>query len=187
MTDPAARQAAGNISLVPAAKRVFGKGASLVMAPFTHASPHNPSRFTDGSYGVYYAGHAFATALREVAYHRARFHASTKDPATDTTFKTITAGINKLLHDIREGDWSALLHPDPASYPTSQAFGAQLRAAGSNGIVYPSVRHPGGECLAAFWPNVMTSPIEGKHIRLKWDGSAIVAWFDFETKQWSAL
>jgi len=35
-------------------------------------------------------------------------------------------------------------------YSAGQALGRQLREAGAAGIVYPSVRDPSGECLAAF-------------------------------------
>lgn len=187
MTDPAARQDIGRISLVPPSRRVFGPGASALMWPFTHPSKDNASRFTDGTYGVYYAGHAFETALREVAYHRGRFHAQTRDEPTRTTFKTIEAGVDKVLHDIRAGDWSDFLDPDPASYAMPRAFAAGLRQAGSLGIVYPSVRHRTGECIAAFWPNVMTASAEGKRIALQWDGKAIAAWFDFEKNAWASL
>ena len=187
MTDPAARQAIGQISLVSASKRVFGTGASALMAPFTHASKDNPSRFTDGSYGVYYAGRRFETALREVAYHRARFHMRTKDAPTRTTFKVIVASINKTMHDIRTGSWANLLDPDPTNYSLPQAFGAQLREAGSNGLVYPSVRHSGGECIAAFWPNVVSFASDDRRIALRWDGNAITSWFDFDTSMWSPL
>lgn len=187
LTDPAARQAIGQISLVPPSKRVFGPGASAVMGPFVHASKDNPSRFGDGTYGVYYAGHRFETALREVAFHRGRFHARTKDPPARTTFKTITAGIDSVMHDIRKGSWAGLLDPDPGKYTLPQALGAQLRDAGGNGIVYPSVRHPKGECIGAFWPNVMISPVEGKRIVLEWDGSRIASWFDFESGAWTDL
>jgi len=187
LTDPAARQAIGRISLVPPSRRVFGAGASAVMGPFTHASKDNPSRFTDGSYGVYYAGSKFETALREIAFHRGRFHAMTGDPPTKTTFKTIVAGINKMMHDIRKGDWADVLDPDPARYAKSQALAAQLKGSGSNGVVYPGVRHSGGECLAAFWPNVPSSPTAGKRISIRWDGAAIVAWFDYETNEWANL
>jgi RES domain-containing protein len=187
LTNRADRQAIGQISLVPPSKRIFGPGASGVMAPFTHPSHDNPTRFSDGSYGVYYAGRAFETALREVAFHRGRFHARTKDRATKTSFKIITASIAKTMHDIRKGDWSALLDPDPNRYGVPQSFGAQLKEAKSNGVVYPSVRHPGGECIAAFWPNVMESPAEGKRIALRWDGGRISAWFDYETGEWSDL
>jgi len=188
LTDPAARQAIGQISLVPAAKRVFGKGASGLMAPFTHASTRNPSRFTDGSYGVYYAGRKFETALREVAYHRARFHRNTKDDPTQTTYKVIIASINKVMHDIRAGSWAHMLDPDPANYGRSQTLGAQLRdMLGSNGIVYPSVRHSGGECIGAFWPNVIKFTSDDGRVALKWDGKTITSWFDFETDEWSPL
>jgi hypothetical protein len=187
MTDPGARQAIGRISLIPPSRRVFGPGASGLMWPFTHPSKDNASRFSDGAYGVYYAGHAIETALREIAYHRARFHARTRDAPTRTTFKTIEASVDKVLHDIRLGDWSRLLDPDPASYATPQSFAAQLRDAGSPGIVYPSVRPRTGECVAAFWPNVMAGPIEGKRIALQWDGNAIATWFDFERSEWFPL
>jgi RES domain-containing protein len=157
------------------------------MAPFIFASKDNPSRFSNGSYGVYYAGRKFETALREVAYHRGRFHANTKDRATRTAFKTIIASIAKTLHDLRKGDWKELLNPDPARYGLPQAFGAQLKEAKSNGLVYPSVRHSGGECIGAFWPNVLSDLAEGKRIALKWDGHRIKAWFDYETGEWSDL
>lgn len=188
LTDPAARQAAGQISLVPAARRVFGKGASRLMAPFVHASRNNPSRFTDGSYGVYYAGRAFETAVREVAYHRALFHGRTQDEPTQTTYAVIVASIDKAMHDIRAGAWADLLDPDPANYARPQAFGAQLRdALGSNGIVYPSVRHAGGACVAAFWPDVLRFVSDDRRVALKWDGRTITSWFDFASGAWSEL
>lgn len=157
------------------------------MAPFTHASRDSPSRFTDGSYGVYYAGRRFKTALYEVAYHRGRFHAATKDPPLNVPLKTYVAGINKVVHDIRLGNWAELLDPDPGNYALPQAFGAQLRQAGSNGIAYPSVRHAEGECIGAFWPDVISVPVEAKRIALKWNGTAMVSWFDFESNAWSDL
>ena len=188
LTDPTARQAVGRISLVPASRRIFGPGASFVMGPFVHASKDYPSRFTDGSFGIYYAGRQFETALREVAYHRALFHAATSDPpGARTSFATIAAKIDKKLHDLRTGAWSALLDPDPSKYGLPQTYGSFLKEAGSNGIVYPSVRHDKGECIAAFWPNIMANPKEIGRITLKWDGSKIGEWFDFKTEEWASL
>ncbi len=43
----------------------------------------------------------------------------------------------------------------PGSYVAGQALGRAVRAAGGPGIVYPSVRDPGGECLAAFRTNLL--------------------------------
>ncbi len=148
-------------------------------------SKENGTRFSDGSYGVYYAGRKLETALREVAYHRARFHVRTKDRATRTAFKVISASVTATLHDLRKGEWNQLLDPDPARYGVPQAFGAQLKEAKSNGIVYPSVRHPGGECIGAFWPNVLSKFAEGNRIALQWDGRKITQWFDYETGEWA--
>jgi len=46
----------GDLGKVTAARRVSGPGASFVMAPFVHCSTLRPGRFSDGSYGLYYAG-----------------------------------------------------------------------------------------------------------------------------------
>src|SRR5438105_2965031 len=52
-TNPRVRDEIGDLSLVPVERRVSGAGASFVMAPFTHVSRDRPSRFSDGSYGVW--------------------------------------------------------------------------------------------------------------------------------------
>src|ERR1039458_2833082 len=38
----------------------------------------------------------------------------------------------------------------PTSYVAAQALARTLLAHGSNGLIYRSVRHPGGQCLACF-------------------------------------
>ena len=53
-------------------ERVSGPGATPVMAAFTHLNPEG-SRFSDGTYGVYYAAHSLETAIAEVSHHRAVF------------------------------------------------------------------------------------------------------------------
>ena len=68
-SNPRARDAIGAIHLVPPERRVSGAGASRVMAPFCHVSPHRTSRFADGSYGVYYAGDRLEVALAETMFH----------------------------------------------------------------------------------------------------------------------
>lgn len=187
LTNPRLREAAGQISLVPVSRRVSGPGASIVMAPFTHASPARPTRFSSGTHGVYYAARRFQTALLEVAFHMGRFYRSTADLPHDETFRTYEGGVDGAMHDLRKGDWPQFLHPDPARYGAPQDLARQLREADSNGIVYPSVRHRGGECLAAFWPNVVSIPAQTKHVMLKWNGERISAWFDYSTEKWADL
>ena len=91
------------------------------------------------------------------------------------------------MHDLRIGDWSHFLDPDPEQYWRPQELGRRLRESGGNGIVYPSVRHAGGECIAAFWPDVVSIPVPGKHIALRWNGKTISQWFDYESDAWSNL
>jgi hypothetical protein len=72
MTNDRVRDETGQISLVPAEERISGPGTTPVMAAFTHLNPEG-SRFSDGSFGVYYCAQELDTALAEVRYHQARF------------------------------------------------------------------------------------------------------------------
>jgi RES domain len=187
LTNPRLRNEAGNISLVPIERRVNGPGASIVMAPFTHASTARPSRFSDGAYGVYYAGRKFATALAEVAFHMARFHAATDDPPLVGKYRSYKGKLNAVLHDVSGAHFAHLLNPDVTAWHQPQAVAKSLRGAGSNGLVYPSVRHEGGQCVAAFWPDVVGIPIEERHVDLKWDGKSVSKWFNEATSTWRTV
>ena len=63
------------------------------------------------------------------------------------------------------------LHPDPAiGYPAGQRLAVTIRAAGHDGLLYPSVRRPGGTCLVAFAPQTVQSVRPGAKWRLTWNG-----------------
>ena len=72
MTNDRVRDETGQISLVPPEERISGPGTTPIMAAFTHLNPEG-SRFSDGSFGVYYCAQELDTALAEVRYHQARF------------------------------------------------------------------------------------------------------------------
>ena len=59
----------------------------------------------------------------------------------------------------------------PNSYSASQRFGHDLFKEGSNGVVYRSVRHTGGECLACFRPKKVLNVRVGKHYEYRWHGT----------------
>ena len=63
LTNDRLRDESGAAPLVPPEDRLQAPGASIVMAAFTHIG--RPSRFSDGSYGVYYAARSLETAVRE--------------------------------------------------------------------------------------------------------------------------
>lgn len=172
LTNPRIRDQVGQISMVPPEERVSGPGASWVMSAFTHIG--FPSRFSDGSYGVYYAGRSLETAVREVAYHMGRFYGDTDEPSgQQMTLRQLIAKVDARYHDIRSGH--AAEH-NPNSYVASQILGKELRDAGSRGIVYRSVRHREGECIAAFVPKAVAIPSQGAHVALHWDGKRIDRW-----------
>lgn len=168
--NPRVRMAVGDLSKVPAARRVAGPGASLVMAPFVHCSTLRPGRFSDGSYGIYYAGDREEVALAETIHHHAHFMAATAEPAGWTSdFRNLIGSIDRDLHDV-SGMANAL---DPDDYRPSQILGAALRGQGSDGLHWPSLRHDGGACIGMFWPDLVPIPVQGGHYCYHWNGARV--------------
>ncbi len=186
LTNPRLRDQIGEIRLVPVGERVSGPGASWVMASFTHLNPRG-SRFGDGSYGVYYAARELETAIAETVFHLGRFYAATADPPHAEDMRVLSGRIDARFHDLRGGGprWQPCLDPD--DYGASQALGRRLRAGGSNGLVYPSVRRTGGQCLGAFRPKAVGIPLQGRHLRYHWDGRRISRCFDYALERWISL
>ncbi len=173
-TNPRLMENIGNLDLVPEGRRVGGNGATYVMAPFCHISPDRKSRFSDGSFGVLYAGNVFEVALLETIYHHERFMARTKEaPGWTSQFREIVMDIDARLHDLRGPYADHVEALDPGGYAASQILAAQLRAAGSDGLVYPSARHKGGECVGLFYPDLATNAVQGRHVDYHWDGTRV--------------
>lgn len=172
-TNPRIMAAVGNLDLIPPARRVGGPGASYLMAPFTHVTPDRTSRFSDGSFGVLYVAKAFETALFETIHHHARFMARTAEaPGWTSQFREILLDVDAELHDLRV---HAVQHPalDPSNYSVAQSLACALRSYNLDGLVYPSVRHPTGECVALFYPDCATNPVQGRHLDYHWDGARV--------------
>ncbi|MDJ0739597.1 MAG: RES family NAD+ phosphorylase [Gammaproteobacteria bacterium] len=170
LTNDRLRDAVGEISLVAVEDRVSGPGSTPLMSAFTHVGV--ASRFSDGSYGVYYASDSLHTAIAETRFHRERFLAYTAEEPGEIDVRAYVGEIVKPLHDIRDG-YPQLHDPDVANYPVAQAFGRALRERGSWGIVYDSVRDRGGQCIAALRPPALTIPRQGPHLSYVWDGARI--------------
>lgn len=168
-TNPRIYEEIGDISLIPIERRISGVGAGWVISAFTHVSKARPTRFTDGSYGIYYCSKDFETALNETVFHQSRFLSATSQEAGwVTVMRELIAKIDNQFHDIRGEGYQDELNPD--NYDKSHIFAKTLRSENSNGIIFPSVRKQGGECLAAFWPDVVSIPTQGSHWQYHWDG-----------------
>jgi len=61
----------------------------------------------------------------------------------------------------------------PRDYLAGQSLGRAVRAAGAPGIAYPSVRDPGGQCLAAFKTALLRDCHHAAYLEYNWNGSAV--------------
>ncbi len=171
-TNPRVAKSVGNIDMIPKDRLVGGPNSTWVMAPFAHAAVDNPGRFHTGNYGAFYAARRFETALFETIYHQENFCRSTNEIAGwISQMRELVGSVDAKLHDLRTGSYKREL--SPSSYRSSQKMATSLKESGSNGIVFPSVRHEGGECLATFYPDVVRVPKEVRHLSYHWDGERI--------------
>ncbi|MXY90694.1 MAG: RES family NAD+ phosphorylase [Gammaproteobacteria bacterium] len=178
------RDGAGSAKLIPDDRRVSGPGADLAMAPFCHFSPERPSRFSDGSFGVCYAGDRFEVALAETVFHFERFMKATAEEPALMSYRELILQVDAQLHDLRDNpEIQSTLDPD--DYAVAQTLARELRQNhASEGIVYPSVRYPEGEAVAAFWPDVLGIPAQGRHLCYRWNGSRVDAWLLYGEDGW---
>src|ERR1700722_15710175 len=190
LTNPRLRDDVGEIELVPREDRIFGPGASVIMPPFTHLIPEG-SRFADDTFGAFYAARSLDTSIAETRYHREIFLRATRERPLELDMRTYLCDVAASFHDIRgKRDRSAAegipRSPsgatrddrmreiyDPNSYVASQKFARSLKLVGSNGVVFDSVRHSGGQCLAVYRPRLVQNCRQGTHLRYVWDGERI--------------
>jgi RES domain-containing protein len=187
LTNPRVRDEVGAIHLVPPEERVSGPGASYVMASFTHLNPKG-GRFSDATHGAYYAAGDLPTAVAETAYHFGQFAADSGDGPRYEEMRVIVGRIDADLHDVEQlndADRRRLL--DPIDYTFGQALALALRARRSTGVHYPSVRRAGDECVAIFRPTAVGIPVQTKHLKYHWDGTAMRRYFDYELESWVDL
>jgi len=169
LTNDRLRDQAGELNLVPDEDRVSGRGSSIVMAAFTHIG--RESRFSDGSFGVYYAAKTLKTAVYETVFHRQRFLTATNEAPGELDMRAFMARVRKPMRDIRAPRFKYLHHPD--DYAPSQLFGKQHHEKKDWGLVYNSVRDEGGTCVAIFRPPAITIPMQGPALAYVWDGKRI--------------
>jgi len=184
ITNPRLRETWGDISIVPPERRVTAPGGTYVMAPFTHPNKKG-SRFSSGDYGIYYAAREVETALAETVHHMTIFYRSTNDNPHQNDFRCLMGKIDHKFHDIRTKPPKGVMDPD--DYSTSQTFGKKLRDGGSDGIAFMSVRHDGGQNIAAFWPDMVGIPVQANHYKYNWNGVQIDRIFDYEKEAWFTL
>lgn len=153
---------------------VFGvPHAAFINASFAYAKPRELSRFSGPSRGAWYAALHVETCLREVIFHMAEFLAAAGDFHAVVDYAEMFASFAGEFVDLRSVTPKPVyLDPDKAiGYPPGNALADAVRTQGFNGIIYPSVRQPGGTCVVALWPHAVQSVAQGDVYRATWQGS----------------
>lgn len=156
---------AGIIARVQPGDRLSGPGSTPVMAAFTHIG--RASRYTDGTYGVYYCASSLDAALAETRFHQEAFWRATREASIEVTMRTYINQVLKPMVDVRPRE-----EFHQADYGLTQAFAREQRHDQAWGVLYRSVRAPGHECVAALRPPAVSIPHQGPHFRYRWDGKA---------------
>jgi hypothetical protein len=152
--------------------QLFGPEDALVKAPFAYPHPDG-SRFSDGSFGVWFGAVEQETAFAEMAWHRTRSLVYTAAPAMVLQYRMIRAEVTGDLADIRG---MAEVMPevyDPVDYLASRRFAVQVRQEGGEGVAFDSVRRRAGTCLGLFVPTAIRNCQHAFHTTMHWDGQVL--------------
>lgn len=138
--------------------------AQIVNAAFCHPGPYG-GRFNGPLRGAWYAGYELDTAIAEVSFHKRRFLQDARISG-EYTFQYVdfVADFSGDFHHLDTPELESCLQPAPVPqcYAASQTLANSLLYAGSNGIVYPSVRRRAGMCVACFRPALVFNPRRSK-------------------------
>jgi RES domain-containing protein len=160
----------GMLTIVPRDEWVTGRPhATVIMAAFCHPRPGG-GRFSDPDRGAWYAARTVETALAESIYHRTKELEEVGGFETRMQMRLYHADFRTSFHDLRLVRTETRALYDPDSYVASQAFARGLRLRGSHGLVYRSVRHAGGECLACYRPPLVLNVRVAAHYEFRWEG-----------------
>lgn len=158
--------------------------------PFKH---WQASRFSDGSFGVWYGCDSVETSVYETAYHW--FNGLLRDAGFEHEQvvgerRIYQVACDAALVDLRP---ALALHPDLAhtrDYAPAQAVGARLHHEGHPGLVTASVRRPAGHNYVVLNPNVLSNPRHHLYLTYRLAGTQIrveqqpgVAWLQIPTAE----
>lgn len=131
---------------------------SAIGWPFRH---WQASRFSDGSFGVWYGCDTVETTVHETAYHW--FHGLLSDAGFETESVVAERQVYEVRCDAALVDLRklALKHAGlrhKTDYSTCQQVGARLHREGHPGLLTVSVRHAQGHNYVVLNPGVLSAP-----------------------------
>jgi len=147
---------------------------NAIIWPFNH---WQTSRFSDGTYGVWYGSESIETTVYESAYHWYRGLLSDAGFERTTVVaerKVYSVACNAALLDFRE---SAEDHPDllhPSDYAFCQSVGSRIHREGHPGHLTQSVRRPAGTNVAIFNADILSNPRHNCQLTYRLEGDRIM-------------
>lgn len=146
-------------------------GQSHINAAFTYTRPTG-NRFNSGERGAWYCSYDLLTSAEEVGFHKTRELGYIGIYKDRTRYIELLADFIGDFPDLDDERNHPALTPDPEiGYPEGQALAASLRREGQRGLLYPSVRRPGGRCFVAFDPGIVQNVRPGASWALTWNGT----------------
>ena len=120
-----------------------------------------------------YAALDTETAIAETVFHSERHLRATAEDPIEFSMRSYVGKVVKPLEDLRGTAFEHLRQEAVETWPICQAFGRERRSAGAWGLLYPSARRPGGECIGVFRPDAVSVPELDALYRYSWNGTAI--------------
>ena len=135
------------------------------------------SRYSDGTYGVWYGSESVESTVYESVYHWYKgllCDAGYERQVVIAERKVYTVACSAALLDFRKAcnEHADLLHP--SDYAFCQSVGARIHREGHPGLLTPSVRRPAGENVAIFNPDVLSNPRHYCELTYRLEGDLVV-------------
>jgi hypothetical protein len=160
------RLVAERIDRLPQSEWVFGaSNSNIVMAAFLHVAPGG-MRFNGPELGAWYAADDIRTAAAEVGHHLRREAAARNAATMSRTYRGYTA---TLLGDYLDITGQQPIRPDVYAsqrYDASQKLGEDIRASGSAGLLYNSLRRRTGINVVAHRPRNIVDIVQTDHFEI---------------------
>jgi RES domain-containing protein len=148
--------------------------ASFINAAFSYTKPRELNRFNGADRGAWYAALDVETCLREIVFHMTEFLARTGEFRAKVQYSELHASLAGEYLDLRSmPDHPSLSIDRVLGYQAGNALARAAIANDINGIIYPSVRHPGGTCFVALWPHAVQSAAQGAIHVVEWTGEPV--------------
>jgi hypothetical protein len=152
----------------------------LLNAPFEpkHTIDRNkidPTRYSDGTYQVFYGALEAETAKTEIKYHYGQLALGDPNKRRTVYYMHFTCRLNGVMKDLREKqeEWPLLVEKDRSvAYPFCNPLGKEAVLEGLDGLYAPSAREAGGTCTPVFQRRALSSPNEEALVALSYRGDS---------------